>query len=266
VDVLDERRERLVPALAAVVLGIVQTRLLDLPGEHGHVRRQVPRRCEPLPGILVFGCHVDLHLGSGCDFRLIKRARGSKRRRDPPGCFYGSIASMLAMNMQGLDDDIEEALRHCDEQKDPAKRERCKERVIATRFKAMQLKIDGTKTDIANLSVKIDDLPTRMEFQEQARSIQEIFTTRVDEATSGRADARFLQGIADDIQATLKEFGMTVAKKTDLEKLATKEDLARVEEVMATKENLKAFATKDDVKAEIKNLDAKLDKILERGK
>nr|MDO8084683.1 hypothetical protein [Candidatus Sigynarchaeum springense] len=153
--------------------------------------------------------------------------------------------------MQGLDDDIEEALRRCDEQKDPAKRERCKERVIATRFKAMRMKIDSTAADHARLESKIDDLSTREEFKQQAKEIQDIFTRRVDEAVSGRADARYLENIGAAITSTLKDLDKTVAKKSDLERFATKDDL-------------KAFATKDDlagVKSDVKSIIDKIDRL-----
>lgn len=61
----------------------------------------------------------------------------------------------------------------------------------------------------------------------------------------------------DEFKKILKD-EIQVATKDDLKGFATKEDLKAVESRMATKDDLKAFATKDDLRASEERIKAKI--------
>ncbi|MFZ8839086.1 MAG: hypothetical protein ACO2PM_09185 [Pyrobaculum sp.] len=57
------------------------------------------------------------------------------------------------------------------------------------------------------------------------------------------AKLRLAQAVAESVAVPLN-----VATKEDLKQLATKQDIKRLEDATATKEDLKQFSTKDDLK------------------
>jgi hypothetical protein len=69
-----------------------------------------------------------------------------------------------------------------------------------------------------------------------AEALLDLFTKHPE------AKLRLAQAVAESVAIPLN-----VATKEDLKQLATKQDIKRLEDKMATKEDLKQFATKEDL-------------------
>ncbi|MEL9991277.1 MAG: DUF3782 domain-containing protein [Thermoproteus sp.] len=96
----------------------------------------------------------------------------------------------------------------------------------------------ATKEDIRRVADAVEELRTTMATKEDL----EKFATKEDlKQFATKEDVKRIEGEIQDVKQTM-------ATKEDLKQYATKEDLRRIEERMATKEDLKQFATKEDLK------------------
>jgi len=86
-----------------------------------------------------------------------------------------------------------------------------------------------------------------------AEALLDLFTKHPE------AKLRLAQAVAESVAIPLN-----VATKEDLKQLATKQDIKRLEDKMATKEDLKQYATKQDLETAVEQLRAEIRRIENR--
>ena len=129
-------------------------------------------------------------------------------------------------------------------------------------IRTMEARIDERHSEVMQrmdeIERKIDGIPTREEFEQQSREIQDIFAKRVVEAASFRKNAPEIVALNRHIE-DLSNLVINTFQQLD-SKMATKEDL----KAFATKEDLKALATKEELDEAIGKVDEKIDKVDEK--
>jgi chromosome segregation ATPase len=132
-------------------------------------------------------------------------------------------------------------------------------------IRAMEARIDEKHSEVMQrvdeIERKIDDIPTREEFEQQSREIQDIFSKRIAEAASFRQNAPeivALNGHIDDLSnLVINTFQQLDSKIEHLD--------SKIEHLDSKIEQLDSkMVKKEDLDEAIKKVDEKVDWLIER--